>query len=76
MFARLFCSCLCLLLWHTEAGAYFQLELMKNKVVDRKNVQWTLADWLAQKKKFAEQDRWLAMNASQASRWACRLLKA
>ncbi len=46
------------------AWPYFQLEMMKQKRAKIESSQWTLADWLAQKKRVALMDHWLAMNRS------------
>lgn len=55
---------LVLLLIPFHANAYFQLDLMKAKKVDREATQWTLFDWMAQKNRVALMDHWLALNRS------------
>ena len=50
-----------------NAHAYFQMDFMKNKTQARATSRWTLADWLAQKKKMALADQWLALHSS--SNW-------
>ncbi|MGE4131219.1 MAG: hypothetical protein AB7F86_06245 [Bdellovibrionales bacterium] len=46
------------------ARAYFQQELMKQKVAKKEASRWTLTDWLSQKRKISLWDQWLAMNRS------------
>jgi hypothetical protein len=50
-----------------NAHAYFQMDFMKEKNKARSSSRWTLADWLAQKKKMALADQWLALHSS--SNW-------
>jgi hypothetical protein len=50
-----------------NAHAYFQMDFMKEKNKAKSSSRWTLADWLAQKKKMALADQWLALHSS--SNW-------
>ena len=51
-------------LFSTQAFAYFQADLMNAKHNPNAGIQWTLADWLAQKNQMSLMDQWLAVHRS------------
>ncbi len=52
------------LLWEVSAAAYFQEEIMSQKISARQEKQWNVLDWLTQKKQIALWDAWLATHNS------------